>query len=291
MIKYLKHNEIDKGKWDNCIENATNPMVYGLSWYLDIICEHWDALILDDYQAVLPLPWKRKFGLKYIYHPFFAQQLGVFYQCDEKPNINSLLKAIPRTFVKYEISFNHTFEITGQDQFKRLNLILPLQSPYEETHKAFNSNTKRNIKKGLDTDWKFNSNVSVDQFLKLKKTNPVNDLNKHHFTILDQLFSKLIETKHGQIIGIENSDSQLLSAALFVTYKKRIIYLFSASANDGKTNSCMFKIVNKVIQENIKKINILDFEGSMVPGVARFFKGFGAQEEYYYRITKQNWPI
>ena len=28
--------------------------------YLDIICENWDALILNDYEAVMPLPSYKK---------------------------------------------------------------------------------------------------------------------------------------------------------------------------------------------------------------------------------------
>ncbi len=80
VIKYLKHKDIDKNKWDECINEAPNGLIYGMSWYLDRVCPGWDALVSDDYEAVMPLPWKQKMGLKYVYHPLFAQQLGVFYR-------------------------------------------------------------------------------------------------------------------------------------------------------------------------------------------------------------------
>ncbi|MDZ7847134.1 MAG: hypothetical protein U5L96_10385 [Owenweeksia sp.] len=42
------------------------------------MCENWDALVLNDYDAVWPLPVRTKWGFKYFYRPFAVQQLGVF---------------------------------------------------------------------------------------------------------------------------------------------------------------------------------------------------------------------
>ena len=33
QIKYLQHKEIDKAKWDACIEQAPNGLIYGYSFY------------------------------------------------------------------------------------------------------------------------------------------------------------------------------------------------------------------------------------------------------------------
>jgi hypothetical protein len=48
----------------------------------------------------------------------------------------------------------------------------------------------------------------------------------------------------------------------------------------------MFAVVNKVIKENSGQNKVLDFEGSMIEGIARFFQGFGAVAENYYRVQK-----
>ena len=78
MIKHLRHNEVDKKKWDDCIDNAFNGIIYAYSWYLDIVCPTWDALIEDDYEKVMPLTHNNKLGISYLYPPLFTQQLGVF---------------------------------------------------------------------------------------------------------------------------------------------------------------------------------------------------------------------
>jgi hypothetical protein len=76
---FHKNKTIDRKKWDDCIANSHNSLLYAYAWYLDIVAENWDAIVLGDYDAVMPLPYNRKlFGLKQVYQPFFAQQLGVF---------------------------------------------------------------------------------------------------------------------------------------------------------------------------------------------------------------------
>ena len=290
-INYLKQAEIDKTKWDYCVENAINCMVYGMSWYLDEVCENWDGLILDDYQAVMPLPWKSKFAIKYIYHPFFSQQLGLFFQNQKHNQVDKFIKHIPSKFLKVELSLNAMNEANSLLTTKRINYVLNTNSGYPELYKAFNENTKRNIKKGEKNYSLIREDISISDFLTLKKQNSVTRLSDRQYDILKSLFAVLIQKKYAKIVGVSNEEKVLQAAALFVSYKNRIIYLFSASSEAGKNNSAMFAVVNKVIKENSGENKVLDFEGSMIEGIARFFQGFGAEIENYYRVKKSSIPF
>src|SRR5258708_37472695 len=108
MIKYLEHKSIDKKKWDDCIANSSNGMVYGSSWFLDIVSPGWNALIDDDYNAVMPLTWRKKYGFHYLHQPFFTQQLGIFSIEKKIPDrtANEFLKAIPGRYRFIEIQLN-----------------------------------------------------------------------------------------------------------------------------------------------------------------------------------------
>ena len=77
-IKCVTYQQIDKQKWDGCIDKAVNGLVYAYSFYLDEIADNWDALILNDYEAVMPLTWRKKYGIHYLYQPFFCASLGIF---------------------------------------------------------------------------------------------------------------------------------------------------------------------------------------------------------------------
>ena len=78
MIHYLKRKDIDIVKYNTCIEASINTRIYAYSWYLDIVATNWDILVLNDYEAVMPLPWRQKYFIKYMYPPAWTQQLGVF---------------------------------------------------------------------------------------------------------------------------------------------------------------------------------------------------------------------
>ena len=69
MIRYLTENEIDFKKYDQCIANALNSRIYAYSWYLDIVADkNWDVLVLNDYEAVMPMPKRKRYFINYIFY-------------------------------------------------------------------------------------------------------------------------------------------------------------------------------------------------------------------------------
>ena len=77
-IAFLKNKEIDRGKWDRCIENSCNGTLYAMSWYLDAVAENWDALITGDYETVFLITYIKRLGINILYTPDCIQQLGIF---------------------------------------------------------------------------------------------------------------------------------------------------------------------------------------------------------------------
>ena len=102
MIQYIENKNINFKKWDACIASSFNRLIYGFSWYLDVVCDDWDALVLNDYEGVFPLPKRKKWGIDYIYQPFFCQQLGVFSK--KKIEIDLFLNYIPKKFKYLELN-------------------------------------------------------------------------------------------------------------------------------------------------------------------------------------------
>lgn len=78
MIKFVEHKNINKKKWDDCINNSSNASIFAYSWYLDVVCEDWNGLVLGDYEAVFVLTGKSKYKINYLYQPFFTRYFGVF---------------------------------------------------------------------------------------------------------------------------------------------------------------------------------------------------------------------
>jgi len=65
----------------------------------------------------------------------------------------------------------------------------------------------------------------------------------------------------------------------------------AASNEEGKKLGAMFFLVDNFIKTNAEKEIILDFEGSMIPGVARFYSGFGSIPETYFQLKFNRLPL
>jgi hypothetical protein len=48
----------------------------------------------------------------------------------------------------------------------------------------------------------------------------------------------------------------------------------------------MFLLIDELIRQNAEKKIILDFEGSQIEGIARFYKGFGAENQPYFMVKR-----
>ena len=287
MIQYLRRKQIDIDKYDNCIQNASNSRIYALSYYLDIVADNWDALVLNDYEAVMPLPWRSKYFIKYIYTPCWTQQLGVFSIPKLSTElVDQFIKAIPKKFLKTSIYFNSESQPSSFVQ-KRDNYILDLNDSYSDICKNFNKNRKRIIVKLNTLEHTLIKNDSLDNFSStLKKKDSGLFINNTDKKILFRLISKSIKLNKGQVISVILDNS--IEASFFITFHKKIITnLIPISTKKGKEKNLPTLVINHIIKTNQQTDKILDFEGSMIPGVAQFYKSFGSTLENYFQFTKR----
>src|ERR1700733_10069344 len=130
-IQYLPHEKIDKAAWDRCIDEAPGGLVYAYSFYLDIMARHWDALVMNDYQLVMPLTWNKKYGIYYLYQPAFTASLGVFGKNITEALVQQFIQAIPDKFKLVEIELNKDNPVNTASINMRTNYVLSLNKSYE----------------------------------------------------------------------------------------------------------------------------------------------------------------
>ena len=294
-INYLKHKDINKRKWDSAIEKAENGLVYALSWYLDIVSPGWDAIIAGDYEIIMPLPVKRKYGIWYIIQPPFTQQLGAFYKQGVIVKMDFLLKKIPKKFKYIDINLNSAnFSGTNYRYLPRINYELNLNNLYDVIFNSFSTNTKRNIKKAQKHNLKVIEDLGFEEVCKFKKKYAVEKISKRQYDILKRLVKQLELNSEGRGNSIIlNENREMISAVFLIEKFDRLIYLISTSNKKGKEKLAIFLLINELIKKNSNRKLILDFEGGVIPGLSRFFSGFGACEKKYYKviINRLPWPI
>lgn len=295
-IRFIPNNNIDRAKWDRCIAQSPFAIAYAYSWYLDRICRKWDALIGDDYQYVMPLVNNSKFGISYIYQPFFTQQLGIFSQFPIEPAIvDQFLNAIPKQFRLTDMNLNLGNPIPSEDFNTKHNTTyhLNLQPEISEIRAAYNSNTRRNIQKAIQSKVSISQISDVSLFLKFTRTNLKEkspEIKSSHYSALQEVVNYALCNKLGEIYVARNPENNMLASVFFVQTNQTSIYLAASSNQEGIEKSAMFLLIDTFIQKNAGSSMTLDFEGSNIPGVARFYAGFGAMPKTYFSIHQNRLP-
>ncbi|MBC8319334.1 MAG: hypothetical protein H8E34_01290 [Bacteroidetes bacterium] len=290
MIVYLKHTEIDKKKWDECIKQSFNGNTYVCSWYLDLVHEGWEALVEEDYQRVMPLTLRKKFGITYYYQPFFTQQFGVFSINILNPKIiEDFISKIPVHVKLIDVNFN-IFNKFAEEKYHLIsnnNYLLDLINEYPKLASKYSNNTKRNLKKSLENNLIFMKGVKPESVISLFRTNRGADITKwteKNYVVLQRIMYKAIHKGMGTTCGVYSENNELCAAAFFLKNNNRLIFLFSGSDEVARTNGAMTFLIDTVIRDNSPGGRILDFEGSNNENLARYYKGFGAKKTTYTRL-------
>jgi hypothetical protein len=301
MINYFENSDIDNAKWDKCILNSRNGMIYAFSWYLDIVCPGWDALIEGDYKFVMPLPNKKKYGIKYLFPPSFAQQLGIFsYEEVTEEKVALFLSSIPKEFKYIELNLNeqnpyHALPMTlfAKEDFMSKpcpTFLLDLSPDYATIASHYSTQTVRNLKKAGTFKYTIASYLKPKNVIRLFRHNKGKEFgySKAYYDTLETLMEEILKRKMGKSIGTYTTGMKLCAGAFFVESKGRIIFLFSGADSTAYQTHAMTLLINSVIEENSGRNLIFDFEGSSYPNLAHFYKGFGSKEAFYNHIRRNN---
>lgn len=293
-IKYLLYQQVDKQKWDACIDRASNGLIYGYSTYLDAMANNWDALVSGDYETVMPLPWRKKYGVYYLYQPFLTACLGVFGNNVKAGTVSEFLEAIPRKFKYWDIYLNHAnrFHLKDFQLYDRINYVLSLENGYENLFANFRINLKRNIRKAEQLNCVVRRNISVEEVIALanEQGKSFSTATKEDYDRFRALYDLLYQHQKATTYGIYLPSGQLVASCVLFFSHKRAYYILVGNHPNGKTIGASHSLINEFIKDNAGSGMILDFEGSDIESLAFFYTSFGAKAEMYVGVKLNKLP-
>ncbi len=292
-IRYIPGDLIDEQKWDACIQQSPIPLWYGLSRSWKYLSRFWFGLVWGDYEAVMPFAYRKKWGvIPYIYQPPFIQQAGLYTRQNRpSPSIDVFLNALPHRFVRQHFHLNYHNSppqyLNGQCS-KRVSYVLDLNRSYAEIRQGFSKDAEKNLRK-LDRL----SGLRYDVNLPFTRVQEVyhaayGSLNPH---VIAHDYRQLSLLTQGQTaivmknIGVYDGEV-LLSAGCFMEYMGRLYYTLGGPTPAGKAYGATHALLNYMIEQHAGLPITFDFEGSMIPNVAQFYRKFGPQERHYWAIKK-----
>lgn len=294
-IKYLSREKIDIRKWDACIERAENGLIYAYSFYLDTMADNWDALVLNDYEAVMPLTWKKKYGIHYLYQPFLTAQLGLFGKELSEKMVGEFMMAIPLKFQFIEISLNSSniFSTPSGFTILRSNFELDLAKSYTDLTLSYNENNKRNLRKSQQAGCIFKKGFDSEEVIALALPQIKSFVKESADNVnrFRNLYSLLHKKKMATTYGIFSPQGELISSCVFLFSHNRAYYILVGNRTDSRGIGASHALIDAFIKDYTEKNLILDFEGSDIPNLAQFYSGFGAVRKVYPGIRINRLPF
>lgn len=290
MIKFLRRKQIDIRKWNKTVLSSPQRLIYFESWFLDSMTDKcWNALVYGNYEYLMPLPYRVKYGMQYIYQPFITQRLGVIGQDIAGHNtVNSFLKAVPIRYLIVNQSVvadnvtNYKYNVT-----LRNNHIINLIKGYSAIKSAYSRNTVRNLNVAYQSGLTVSYNIGFDKFIDFHCQHEVYQFTKPNLEHINMLINNSQTHAKAFAVGVYYSDN-LVAAGLFIVDTQRVYFLLCSSSAVGRSKRAMFLLIDSVIQTYAGKKLIFDFTGSSLPTIARRNEGFGSETEHYNYIVRKS---
>ncbi len=300
MIRYLIHKEIDKIKWGNCIDESGNGVIYAKTFWLDEMCK-WDALVLNNYEAVMPLTWNRKYGFYYLYQPYFIKQLGVFAKTITPEMVNAFLSAIPAKFKLWNVDMienSGDIQTMGLQKLflkKRTNFLLQLDKSYVELYKNYKRLSQRMLQKAKENEIILVKNADPIDAISFYKRNYNYDkkITESIYTKLYNAVSIACKNKQAYTYLAKTKQDEIIAAYIILKDEKNIYSLIGGSNKKGKEVGAFYFLTDAAIKDNADSKLTFRFEGSDKKGIAFFNSQFGALPVEYVHLHYNNlpWPL
>ncbi|MFY0603633.1 MAG: hypothetical protein JXQ93_06760 [Flavobacteriaceae bacterium] len=285
MISFIHRDDLDLDRYNSCIENSLQSNIFGYSWYLDIVCKHWGVFVLNDYEAVMPIPWNKKYLISYVYPPLWLLQLGIFSKhknFSELGFINELKNRF--RYIELRLNYRNKADKYSDKSYLKQFQYLPLNKSHKDLSENFNRNRKRDLKKAKNNKLVEKWNDPPENLIRLFEKNissRIKNINEKDYQCLLKLMNECITKGVGEVLSIYDKDNRLVASGFFLFHKNRVTELVCASDFNHRNNGANTFLIDCALFKYQKQYDVFDFGGSSIQTIRNYYKSFGASEENY----------
>lgn len=292
------------------IINEVNS-VFEQPWWLDIVSGgEWKEIkiINKNNECIGRLPYvsKNLYGSKYIGTPILTQQLGPWlkFENNEK-NVSKLKKTKKvteeiignlRNIRNVDLYLHHSFTYVlpfiwnGYKVEPKFSYIIDDLTNIQNIFNNFDSklrNLIKNAEKNLNVVYDIDINILVDllkeTFCKQNRNLPFNE------NLIEKIIYDSRKYNAGISVGVVDNNNKVIAAAFFLYDSNTCYYLLGGKDYNSNIAGSQELVIWEGIKFASQKSKSFDFEGSMIPGIESFFRGFGGKPTIYFRVIKGNW--
>lgn len=288
-LRLIENKDIDLFKWDSCILNSINGLPYAYSWYLNIISNEWNALVLDNYDAVMPLLEEKFFTfLPYLREDMLAPQLGIFTKkLLTKENKEAFFEALTKRYFwlrmglnKLSVTTNPVFKNKVKERFE-----LDLINTYQRIEKNYHPQLKDKLKQAQNQKITVVKGLMPNDLLKL--------IHSKHFKVgpsfivsMRILASTALRYRIGQIYGAYTRQNNICGAILFLKSNKKAIMLVTAFTDEALASHAIEYMVDYYLKLHAENDLTFIFENIGHRQMFIDYAEFGSKKMSY-QVIKQ----
>jgi Acetyltransferase (GNAT) domain len=299
-IKIIHSTHIEKTKWDSLVGRSTTGSIYCTYTYLSLCEGDWEAIIgieNGDYVCALPVPFRTKGGVKYIYQSPLIPFLSILTQPEYKVSEEFFLNAIANLnsyhyIAKFFVKHSPPIQLDKCRTTEHMGLAIDLQKRYSEIFNDYSSSRKglkqarseQEIVKSHDLDLF----VKMHKELTLPKIENIHDGQQH---VMTELWRSLLQNNELEIYFSKTKSGETTSGLLIGKGARHLYYLESASTHEGRKLNGIALLIDYIVQEYAQSVyQYFDLGGKGPAGVAEFKLSFGSKEYSYTQYYRNNLP-
>jgi hypothetical protein len=306
LIQLFNRNQIDDKQWNDLLKKSPQGYLYAYTWYLDIVSPHWKALIIIEnsiYQAVMPVPVLKQFGILYVKQPLFCQQLGIF----ALPNYEIPFTDFIQTLYKhFDYIADYTLNIanllpypspTKQEKiiWQKTHLI-NLQQTSFQIEKFYNKDRKINLQRAFKAQVSIIESEDIEPLISIFCAETAHKIaggvHPQAYNLLREIFKTLKIKNIAKLYYTVNHKQEIEAGALFVFANQKIIYLFNAALDKYRKNNGRTLLIHNLLQQYAQTdYQYFDFESPLINNIAEFYSSFGATAHGFMQIHYNNLPF
>ena len=273
---------------------------------MDAVCVdgEWDvALVEKAGRIVASLPYfiKRKGPYRHIAMPWLTKTMGPYINAPfkgskkEQAIVKELIEQLPKV-----AHFNQNFHASltdwlpfyweGYKQTTFYTYIIEGLQDLDSVYKNFDSDYRNNKIKKAKEVITVSHEGNIDDFYRIMKLS-FDRQNMNLAISLDffKRYDQVLEERNARQLFFARDEAGRIHSVLYLIWDaNRAYYHIAGDDPELRKSGAGILLSWEAIRyaSEVLKLDVFDFEGSMIPGVARVRRKFGAKQEAYFNVEK-----
>jgi hypothetical protein len=271
--KIIPAEEIDKVKWNSAVHYAENGRIYGYQWYLYNILREWEAVVVGDYETILPLSKGQTNGRTEASIPFLPMQVYSIYRLNER-RVNQCLEIWQKEKNKHDklrIPANLQGAIHSiADQWEEsVTYKLNLLPDYLELEKSFHPEFVSYLEDTHDQMGLFKSGIKPEVYIDFCEKNERKDYDPHG---LQRILYNGMHRGIVQITAMYDKQNKPMAMGCFLYSHHRLEWLDVYTQKDQDGQQMTIRLIDTILKTHSGNNMLMEF--NQLP--EKIASGFGA---------------